>query len=130
MRTIGEVAVASGVPAKTIRYYESVGLLPAPERADNGYRLYDAEAVRTLRFVKNARDLGFSLDDVAELLALWHDPQRASGDVRVVAQRHLADVQRRIEELQRLQAALVEVMEHCHGDEHPDCPILQDLEDR
>jgi MerR family copper efflux transcriptional regulator len=125
--TIGDVARLSGVPAKTIRYYEDIDLVPAPERAANGYRVYDTRAVETLRFVKRARDLGFSIDDVTELLALWHDDTRTSGEVKQLVRRHIADVEHKIAELEGLRRTLQSLADHCHGDDRPDCPILDDL---
>ena len=125
--SIGEVARRTGVPPKTIRYYEQSGLLPRAERARNRYRVYDDRAVQVLRFVKRARDLGFSTEDVGELLALWQDEHRASGEVRALAARHVARIQRKIAELQSLQRTLHHLVERCHGDDRPDCPILDDL---
>jgi Cu(I)-responsive transcriptional regulator len=125
---IGEAAAGSGVTAKMIRYYESLGLLPAAKRTSAGYRLYDASDVHRLRFIRRARDLGFSIEEIRRLLALWHDRRRASADVRRVAERHMADLDRRIEELQGMRRTLETLVHHCHGDERPDCPILDDLE--
>jgi MerR family copper efflux transcriptional regulator len=127
--TIGKVAKATGVPAKTIRYYEDVGLLPPAERADNGYRVYSETALQLLRFVKRGRDLGFSTGEVAGLLALWQDDSRSSADVRAVAEQHVADIERKIEELEAMRRTLLELMHRCHGDDRPDCPILDDLAD-
>lgn len=126
--TIGQVARRSGVPAKTIRYYESVGLLPAPERGDNGYRYYDDGTVRTLRFVRHARELGFPLDDVRALLGLWQDRSRPSREVKALAERRIADIDARIAELHRLRDELAHLVHACHGDARPDCPILDALD--
>ena len=127
--TIGETARLTGVPAKTIRYYEQIELIPRAERAANGYRLYSERAVQLLRFVKRARDLGFSIDDVGELLALWEDTARASAEVKAVARRHIARVEDKIAELQSLRRTMQDLVSRCHGDDRPDCPILDDLAD-
>lgn len=124
---IGTVAKVAGVPAKTIRYYEEIGLIPAAIRADNGYRRYRADDVETLRFIQRARKLGFSVRDVGDLLALWRDKSRASADVKAVAQRHIAEVEQRIAELESIRQTLVDLSRHCHGDDRPDCPILDGL---
>lgn len=124
---IGEVARLTGVPAKTIRYYEETQLIPPARRADNGYRIYDDTTVQQLRFVKRARDLGFPIEDVKNLLALWSDKRRASADVRRVAQLHLSAIERKIDELQGLRRTLTNLVESCHGDARADCPILDDL---
>ena len=124
---IGEVAESSGVPAKTIRYYESVGLIPAAERADNGYRAYRENDVRTLRFIQRARSLGFSVEGVGELLPLWQARSRASADVRAIALRHVEEVERKIRELQTVRDALLDLVHRCHGDDRPDCPIIDTL---
>jgi Cu(I)-responsive transcriptional regulator len=125
--TIGEAARASGVTAKMIRHYESIGLLPAARRTEAGYRLYDAADVRTLQFIGRSRALGFSLEAVGALLALWQDRQRASADVRRLARGHIADLERRIMELQSMQRTLARLVDGCRGDRRPDCPILDDL---
>jgi MerR family copper efflux transcriptional regulator len=124
---IGEAAARSGVPAKTIRYYESIGLIRPATRAANGYRAYGDADVQTLRFVNRARSLGFSVKDVASLLALYRDKSRHSADVKAVALRNIADIDRKIAELRTMRATLLELTEKCHGDHRPDCPILADL---
>ena len=124
---IGTVAERSGVPAKTIRYYEDVGLLPVAERAENGYRLYRQRDVDILRFVQRARKLGFSIKDVESLLALWQDRKRASAGVRTLAKEHVAEIDRRIDELQSMRSTLTNLIHRCHGDDRPDCPILDNL---
>lgn len=124
---IGSAAKRSGVTAKTIRYYESIGLIPAATRADNGYRDYGANDVETLRFIKRARSLGFSVDDVGSLLSLWHDTSRASGDVKAVALKHIEQVEVRIRELESIRDTLKHLTTCCHGDNRPDCPILEGL---
>ena len=124
---IGTVAHKSGVTAKTIRFYESIGLIPQASRSAKGYRLYGQSDVETLRFIHHARHLGFSVEDVANLLALWRDKNRASADVKALASRHIDDVERRIVQLQAVRRTLVDLAERCHGDDRPDCPILEDL---
>lgn len=125
--TIGEVARQTEVPSKTIRYYEEAGLIPAAHRATNGYRVYDEQSIHLLRFIKRSRNLGFSIQDVRELLALWSDDHRASSEVRVLAARHLNDIEHKIESLNKLRATLQYLVEHCHGNDRPDCPILDSL---
>lgn len=124
---IGEVAEATGLPAKTIRYYESVGLIDPPVRSGGNYRVYDERQVQTLRFIQHARQLGFSVKEVSELVALWRDKRRASGDVRRLALRHLEEIDARIGELRRMRQTLQSLVERCHGDHRPDCPILDEL---
>lgn len=124
---ISTVAERSGVPAKTIRYYESIGLVPPPRRTESGYRVYDGKDVETLRFIQRARSLGFSVKDVADLLALWRDRERASSEVRRVAERHVAEIERKIAELESMRATLQHLIDRCHGDDRPDCPILARL---
>ena len=124
---IGTVARQSGVPAKTIRYYESVGLIDAADRAASGYRVYDRHDVETLRFVQRARSLGFSVDAVGNLLALWRDRSRSSAEVKALAERRVVDIDRKIAELAEMRATLTHLMEHCRGDDRPECPILQGL---
>ncbi|MDO5653215.1 MAG: Cu(I)-responsive transcriptional regulator [Brachymonas sp.] len=124
---IGEAAQASGVSAKMIRHYESTGLLPPAPRTDAGYRQYGGRDVHTLRFIKRARDLGFSLKAVADLLSLWQDQHRPSREVKALAQTHMQELQQKIEELQAMQHTLATLVQCCHGDERPDCPILDGL---
>lgn len=124
---IGEAADASGVTAKMIRHYESIGLLETPPRTEGGYRRYDARAVHTLRFVRRARNLGFSLDEIRGLLSLWHDRARASADVKALALRHLDELDTRIAELTAMRDTLRGLAESCSGDDRPDCPILSDF---
>ncbi len=127
---IGAAARHSGVPAKTIRYYESVGLIAPAERTAAGYRFYDTRGVETLRFVQRARSLGFSVDDVGSLLALWQDRQRSSAEVKALARRRVDDIDRKIAELTEMRATLTDLMQRCHGDQRPDCPILSGLAGR
>lgn len=124
---IGTAARQSGVPAKTIRYYESVGLIGAAERSSAGYRVYDYNDVETLRFVQRARSLGFSVEEVGSLLALWRDRARSSSEVKAMARHRVADIDRKIAELTEMRETLTHLMERCHGDARPDCPILQGL---
>jgi Cu(I)-responsive transcriptional regulator len=124
---IGTVARKSGVPAKTIRYYESVGLIDQAGRSASGYRVYGLRDIQTLRFISRARGLGFSVKDVADLLALWRDQARSSAQVKHLASDHLGQIDRKIAELRAVRATLVDLIERCHGDERPDCPILADL---
>ncbi|MCJ2129009.1 Cu(I)-responsive transcriptional regulator [Methylobacterium sp. E-045] len=125
--TIGGAAKATGVSAKMIRYYEETGLLPPADRTASGYRLYGEEDLHTLRFVRRSRDLGFSVEDIAGLLALWQDRRRASAQVKALALHHVADLRRRIAELEAMARTLASLADHCSGDSRPDCPILDDL---
>ncbi len=124
---IGEVAKQTGVTAKTIRYYESSGLIPNAERAANGYRVYGPRAVHLLRFVKRARDLGFSIEKVGDLLALWADEERASAEVKQLAEAHLQEIEAKISDLEDLRTTMRTLIDCCHGDDRPNCPILQNL---
>ncbi len=124
---IGEAARRTGVPAKTIRYYESVGLVAPARRADNGYRLYGESEIAMLSFVRRARDLGFSIRAVGDLLALWLDKGRASADVKALALGHARALDRRIAELKTMQKTIIALAERCHGDARPDCPILDGI---
>jgi len=124
---IGEAATRSGVSAKMIRHYESLGMLPKVARTEAGYRLYSEREVHTLRFIRRARDLGFSIAEISELLKLWQNRRRASGDVKRIALAHIADLERRLAEMQAMKQALAQLISCCHGDERPDCPILDDL---
>lgn len=124
---IGQAARRSGLSAKMIRYYESIGLLKPAQRSDSGYRLYQEDDLHRLAFIKRSRDLGFSLEEVARLLTLWQDRQRASADVKALAVQHIDDLNRRIEELLSLRDTLSELVANCQGDNRPDCPILKDL---
>ncbi len=125
---IGQAAKHSGLSAKMIRYYESIGLLQPAGRGDNGYRHYGAQDLHRLAFIKRARDLGFALEEVGKLLQLWQDRQRASADVKALALAHIDELNRKIAELASLRDTLSELIAHCQGDERPDCPILKSLE--
>jgi MerR family copper efflux transcriptional regulator len=124
---IGQAAGRSGVPAKTIRYYESIGLIRPADRTEGNYRDYDDSSVRVLQFLKRARAFGFSIEDCRELLSLYLDRNRPSADVKAVAQRRVDEIDRKILELKALRTTLGSLVERCHGDERPDCPILDDL---
>ncbi len=124
---IGEAARRSGVSAKMLRHYEGLGLLGTVSRTDSGYRLYSQSDVHTLQFIKRARDLGFSMADIGELVGLWLDRRRSSGKVKQVAQRHLLALHERIAQLQAMERTLQHLTSCCQGDERPDCPILDDL---
>ncbi|MEM7721932.1 MAG: Cu(I)-responsive transcriptional regulator [Pseudomonadota bacterium] len=123
---IGDAAEASGLPAKTIRYYEEIGLVE-PLRAENGYRSFTEVHLHKLRFLARARSLGFSIEDCRALLALYEDRARASADVKAIAQEHLAEIDRKMQELSDMRAVLADLVEHCAGDDRPDCPILSGL---
>ena len=124
---IGEAAKASGVSAKMVRHYESIGLLAAPARTDAGYRVYGPREVHVLRFIRHSRDLGFSLEQIRALLGLWQDRARPSREVRALARTHLAELEAKLAELQAMKATLEQLVSSCHGDERPDCPILDSL---
>lgn len=124
---IGDVSRVSGVSAKMIRYYEQIGLIPPADRTETGYRFYRESDVHTLRFIRRARDLGFPVNQLTELLALWSDRHRASADVKRIAREHVTALERKIQELRAMADALKHLAEHCHGDHRPECPILEDL---
>jgi MerR family transcriptional regulator, copper efflux regulator len=124
---IGEAAAKSGLPAKTIRYYEDIALVRPSGRKANGYRDYDDHDLHSLRFVQRARSLGFSVEECRELLDLYRDRSRASADVKALAQHRISDIRRKIVELQAMEQTLARLVEHCHGDARPNCPILDDL---
>jgi Cu(I)-responsive transcriptional regulator len=124
---IGQASKASGVSAKMIRHYEGVGLLPAAVRTDAGYRQYDEGDVHTLRFVRHARDLGFSIAEITELVGLWQNRRRPSRQVKALAQAHIRELDQKAQELLAMKATLEHLVHCCHGDERPDCPILEGL---
>lgn len=124
---IGQAAKKSGLTAKMIRYYESIGLLPEAGRSDSGYRQYSEQDLHSLAFIRRSRDLGFSLEEVGHLLTLWRDRGRASADVKALANAHIDELNQRIAELVGLRDTLQELVDHCQGDHRPDCPILKDL---
>ncbi len=125
---IGEAAKKSGLSAKMIRYYESIGRLAPAGRRASGYRHYSEQDLHRLAFIRRSRDFGFSLEEVGRLLALWQDRQRASADVKALTGQHIAELERKIAELSALRDTLQELHDHCQGDHRPDCPILKDLE--
>ena len=124
---IGLAAQQALVSAKMVRHYESLGLLPAIARTEAGYRRYSPKDVHTLRFIKRARSLGFSMPEIAELLALWHNKRRSSASVKRIAAAHVVDLAQRIAELAAMQRTLQNLVDCCHGDHRPDCPILEEL---
>ena len=124
---IGQAASASGVSAKMIRYYESIALVPPGRRSDAGYRVYSDDDLHVLRFVKRARTLGFSLEQIRELLSLWQNKARASADVKAIALGHVAELNQRIAELTEMRDTLQTLASCCQGNDRPDCPILQSL---
>ena len=125
--TIGEMAKRSGLTAKMIRHYESLALLPPAVRSEAGYRHYQEQDVQQLRFIRQARELGFSLPQIGELLNLWHDQQRPSSKVKQVAQQHITVLEQKITELTQMKSALETLVSRCHGDDSSDCPILDEL---
>ena len=125
--TIGDAAKASGVSAKMIRHYESIGLLRAAMRTESGYRVYGEQDLRVLEFIHRARALGFSLEQTGKLLGLWQDQGRASADVRALARSHIDELDRKIAQMQAMRRTLEALAASCHGDARPDCPILDDL---
>ena len=127
---IGEAAARSGVSAKMVRHYETLGLLPRVPRTQAGYRQYADREVHTLRFIRRARDLGFSMAQIRELLTLWQNRRRASADVKRIALAHVADLERRMSQLDAMKQTLQGLAACCHGDHRPECPILDELADR
>ena len=125
--SIGRAAELSGVTAKMIRHYESLELIPKAARTLGDYRVYTASDIHTLRFIRRARGLGFSIDEIGTLLGLWRNQRRASKEVKRLALKHIAELDHKIEELQSVRAALADLSVHCHGDARPECPILYDL---
>lgn len=124
---IGQAAKASGVSVKMVRHYEAIGLLPRVARTAANYRLYRAAEVHTLRFIRRARNLGFSIADIKELLSLWQDTSRSSASVKRITGKHVGDLKQRMAELKTMVDALEHLAEHCHGDHRPECPIIEDL---
>lgn len=124
---IGQAAIASGINAKLIRYYESIGLIAPAARTASGYRVYGSDDVHVLRFIRRARKLGFSIEQIATLVGLWRDRDRASSEVKALAQTHLDELEARILELTAMRDSLAALVSSCHGDDRPDCPILGDL---
>lgn len=124
---IGQAAKASGISAKMIRHYEEVGLMPAASRTLSGYRTYNHQDVHLLRFIRHSRDLGFSIKQIADLLSLWRDKNRASSKVKSLAAEHIEMLNKKIEELNTMKSELSRLVSCCHGDSRPDCPILDEL---
>lgn len=124
---IGKAAEAAGVSAKMIRHYEQIGLLPAANRTESGYRQYSERDVSILRFIRRSRQLGFSIQEIADLVGLWSNHRRTSREVKSLAQRHLSEVEQKMIEMAEIKAALERLVDACQGDEDPNCPILDDL---
>ena len=124
---IGGASDLSGVSAKMIRHYEQIGLIPEATRTDSGYRRYTHKDVHTLQFIRQARNLGFSMKQIQDLLSLWRDPRRPSRKVKALALAHVAELDTRISELEVMKRVLAHLAEHCHGDDRPECPILDGL---
>lgn len=124
---IGQAAAAARISERMIRHYEKIGLIPAAARRDSGYRDYDDRDIHTLLFIGRARDLGFPLEEIRTLLALWHDRGRSSSDVKALALARAAELRRKARELDAMRRTLEQLAESCHGDERPDCPIIDDL---
>jgi MerR family copper efflux transcriptional regulator len=125
---IGQAAAATGVSAKMVRHYESIGLLPAAARTEAGYRQYTERDVNMLRFISHSRDLGFSLEQIRELLDLWQNRRRSSRQVKALAEAHIAQIDQKLSELEGVRATLAHLVHCCHGDDRPDCPIIDTLE--
>jgi MerR family copper efflux transcriptional regulator len=125
---IGQASTASGVSQRMIRHYEKIGLMPKAARRDSGYRDYDERDLHTLRFIGRARDAGFPIEEIRQLLELWHDRERSSADVKALALSRAAQLKRKARELEAMRRSLEHLAELCHGDDRPDCPILIDLE--
>lgn len=124
---VGAAAEASGVSPKMIRYYEEIGVLPAPRRLANGYRVFGEHDVHTLRFIRRARDLGFPVEQIRHLVALWRDRSRPSAEVKRIALEHIAELDRKLAEIRGMRNTLAHLAEHCRGDDRPDCPIIDEL---
>ena len=125
--TIGQASTASGVSSKMIRHYEKIGVIPAASRTASDYRIYSTTDVFTLQFVRRARDLGFSMKQIQELVGLWQNRRRSSAQVKKLAFEHVRELEQRIGEMVAMKRTLQTLVDHCHGDERPDCPILDDL---
>lgn len=125
---IGEASAVSDVSQRMIRHYEKIGLMPTAARRDSGYRDYDERDVHALRFIGRARDLGFGIEEIRQLLALWHDRSRSSADVKALALARAAELKRKERELHEMRLSLERLAAGCHGDDRPDCPIIMDLE--
>lgn len=124
---IGQLATASGVNAKLIRHYESIGLIPKADRTESGYRVYSEKDVAFLRFIKRARSLGFSMLEIKKLMGLWRNKTRESKEVKALALEHIRGLEKKIQEMQDMVDTLRSLSRHCHGDHRPDCPIIKNL---
>lgn len=124
---IGQAAKASGVNAKLIRHYESIGIIPKAQRSEAGYRIYSEADVHILEFVKKARGLGFSMKEIKKLVSLWRNKSRASSEVKALALAHVKEMEQKIAELDSMVQTLKYLSKHCHGDHRPDCPIIENL---
>lgn len=127
MMSVGDAARASGVSAKMIRYYEEIGLLPPPARGSNGYRYFTPRDIHTLGFIRRARTLGFSTEQIRQLVDLWQDRERPSSEVKRIAQAHVDELDRKIDETRAMRDTLQHLAANCRGDERPDCPIIDEL---
>ena len=125
---IGQLAKSSGVNAKLIRHYESIGLIPKANRSESGYRFYSTNDVQFLRFIKRARSLGFSIKEIKKLINLWRNKSRASKEVKLLAMEHIKDLETKVSEMQEMANSLKALAKNCHGDDRPDCPIIKSLE--
>lgn len=125
---IGEASKNSGVSSKMIRHYEELGIIPRPSRTESGYRRYNENDIHVLRFVRHSRELGFSMKDIKQLVGLWKNKSRSSAQVKTIAKKHRDELQRKLNEIQAIISTLDNLVECCHGDERPDCPILEELD--
>lgn len=126
-KTIGQAAEESGISRKMIRYYEETGLLPPALRSESGYRYYDEAAIRRLQFIRRARDMGFSLERISQLLGLWQNEQRHSADVKALVEQYIAELDETIRQMQAMRDELYDWVDHCHGDDRPECAIIDHL---
>lgn len=126
-KTIGQAAEESGISRKMIRYYEQIGLLPPARRSESGYRYYDEPAIRRLQFIRRARDMGFSLERISQLLGLWQNEQRHSADVKALVEQYIAELDETIRQMQAMRDELYDWVDHCHGDYQPECAIIDHL---
>jgi Cu(I)-responsive transcriptional regulator len=124
---IGQAAKASGVSAKMIRYYEQIKLIGPAHRTESSYRIYTDNDINTLKFIRRARDLGFSVEQMKTLVALWRDKSRSSADVKAIALEHVAELERKAAAIQAMSKTLKHLAKHCHGDDRPECPIIEDI---
>lgn len=125
--SIGQAAAASGISRKMLRYYEDIGLLPPVRRSDSGYRYYSEDDIQRLQFIRRARDMGFSLERIGKLLEFWQDEKRHSADVKALAEQYVAELEENIRQMQAMRDELLAWIDHCHGDERPECAILDHL---